>query len=308
LNKTPPELRHQGDEVVTLQVLVCDELPIVRDGIRTLLDADPEIEVVETTDSGIHAIILVRTLKPDVVVTGLNLHALSGLELIRRLGKEAVTPKPRVVVFTMSDSDEVVTSVLRAGANGLLVKEATREELSSAIHAAARGQTMLAPQVTHRLVDWFRRADAHSDELLRPVLAELTPRERQVLLLMADGMTTDEVAGELAIGLTTVRTHVYRLRTKLKARDRAQLVSFAYRAGLMSPPDGRGLDGHGDAEAVPNRAAVSIADSRFVRNGAAQPARLALNRFGAAVPAHNPAALSMKVHPVTASRARLQPN
>lgn len=218
---------------MALRVLVCDELPIVRDGLRTLLDAGPDIEVLDTTDSGIHAMMLVRTLRPDVVVTGLNLRGLSGLELIRRLGKEAVTPKPRVVVFAMTDSDEVVTSVLHAGANGLLVKEATREELSSAIRAAAQGETMLAPRIAHRLVDWFRRSGTHSEESLRSELSELTPRERQVLLLMARGMTTDEVAAELAIGVTTVRTHVYRLRTKLKVRDRAQLVSFAYRAGLM---------------------------------------------------------------------------
>ncbi|KAA2261938.1 response regulator transcription factor [Solihabitans fulvus] len=218
-----------------LRVLVCDELPIVRDGLRTLLDAEPDIEVIDTTDSGIHAIMLARTHRPDVVVTGLSLHGIPGLELIRRLNKEALEPAPRVVVFAMSDSDEMVTNVLHAGANGLLVKEATREELGSAIRAAAQGQTMLAPQVAQRLVDWFRQRDTQPEELLRPVVAALTPRERQVLLLMARGMSTDEVADELAIGITTVRTHVYRLRCKLKLRDRAQLVSFAYRAGLMQP-------------------------------------------------------------------------
>ena len=98
---------------MTIRVLVCDELPIVRDGLRTLLDADPDIEVVDATDSGIHTLMLVRTLKLDVVVTGLNLHGLSGLELIRRLGKETVTPKPRVVVFAMNDSDEMVTRCSR---------------------------------------------------------------------------------------------------------------------------------------------------------------------------------------------------
>jgi DNA-binding NarL/FixJ family response regulator len=218
---------------MVLRVLVCDELPIVRNGLRALLETGSDIEVLDTTDSGIHAIMLVRTLRPDVVVTGLNLQGLSGLELTRRLRKEPVTPQPRVVVFAMTDSDEIMTSVLHAGANGLLVKQATREDLSSAIRAAAQGQTMLAPQITHRLVDWFLRSDPCKDELLRPALAELTPRERQVLLLMARGLTTDEVAQELAIGVTTVRTHIYRSRTKLNVRDRAQLVSFAYRAGLM---------------------------------------------------------------------------
>lgn len=218
---------------MALRVLVCDELPIVRDGLRALLDTAPDIEVVDTTDSGVHAIMLVRSLCPDVVVTGVNLRGLSGLELIRRLSQDPATPKPRVVVFAMTDSDEIVTSVLHAGANGLLVKDATREELMSAIRAAALGHTMLAPQIAHRLVGWYLRSARQSDELLRSALTELTPREQQVLLLLARGLTTDEVADELAIGVTTVRTHVHRLRTKLKVRDRAQLVSFAYRAGLM---------------------------------------------------------------------------
>jgi len=256
---------------MAIRVVVCDELAIVRDGLRTLLDAEPDIEVADTTDSGIHAIILVRTLCPDVVVTGLNLHGMPGLELIRRLAKEAVKPRPRVVVFAMTDSDEIVTSVLHAGANGLLGKEVTREELGTAIRAAAKGQTMLAPQITHRLVDWFRQSDTHPQELLRPVLAALTPRERQVLLLMAQGMTTDEVARELAIGITTVRTHVYRLRTKLKVRDRAQLVSFAYRAGLMRPRDGRPDP---FAAAAADIARASVPASRFPPATVAQPAEL----------------------------------
>jgi DNA-binding NarL/FixJ family response regulator len=279
---------------VTLRVLVCDELPIVRDGLRTLLDADPDIEVVDATDSGIHTLMLVRTLKLDVVVTGLNLHGLSGLELIRRLGKETVTPKPRVVVFAMNDSDEMVTSVLRAGVNGLLVKEATGEELSSAIRAAARGQMMLAPEIAYRLVDWFRRSGNHADELLRPVLAELTPRERQILLLIADSMTTEEVAGRLAIGVTTVRTHLHRLRIKLKARDRAQLVSFAYRAGLMSSPNTSGIGRRGTAAAMPGTAQVSTEDPCPSRTETAPPVRMVPGGFNPRLNTRPPAALTSK--------------
>lgn len=218
-----------------LRVLICDELPIMRDGMRTLLDAEPDIDVVDTTDSGIHAIILVRTLRPDVVLTGLTLQGVPGLEVIRRLANEPLDPEPRFVVLTMSDSDDIIDSVLHAGVNGLLVKEVTGEELSSAIRAAARGQTTLAPQIAQRLVDWFRRNDTHPDKLLRPMVAELTPRERQVLLLVAHGLSAEEIASELGIGVATARTHLYRLICKLKLRDRAQLVSFAYRAGLMQP-------------------------------------------------------------------------
>jgi DNA-binding NarL/FixJ family response regulator len=190
----------------------------------------------------------------------------------------------------MNDSDKMVTSILRAGVNGLLVKEATREELSSAIRAAARGHMMLAPEITHRLVEWFRRSGSHADDLLRPVLAELTPRERQILLLMANGMTTEEVAGQLAIGVTTVRTHLHRLRTKLKARDRAQLVSLAYRAGLMSPPDANGIDRRGTAAAMPGTASVSTADVRSPRGEAAPSARMVSGGYNEMLNTHPPAA------------------
>ena len=149
------------------------------------------------------------------------------------MAQERISPQPKVVVFAMNHSDQMITDVLHAGADGLLVKEATADELSAAIRAAARGQIMLAPLVANRLVSWFRRQDSQPEEQLRPALAALTPRERQVLLLIAQGKSTEEVASELAIGVTTVRTHVYRLRCKLDVKDRAQMVSVAYRSGMM---------------------------------------------------------------------------
>ncbi|HEX8080694.1 MAG TPA: response regulator transcription factor [Jatrophihabitans sp.] len=218
---------------MSLRILICHELPIVRDGLSTTLNAESDIEVVGATDSGIHAILLARTARPDVIVTGLTLYGISGLELIKRMGQERISPQPKVVVFAMNHSDQMITDVLHAGADGLLVKEATADELSAAIRAAARGQIMLAPLVANRLVSWFRRQDSQPEEQLRPALAALTPRERQVLLLIAQGKSTEEVADELAIGVTTVRTHVYRLRCKLDVKDRAQMVSVAYRSGMM---------------------------------------------------------------------------
>jgi DNA-binding NarL/FixJ family response regulator len=219
---------------MSLRVVICHELPIVRSGLTTALNGD-DIEVVGTTDSGIQAVLWARTLQPDVIVTGLTLYGIPGIELIKRVRQENLSPQPKVVVFAMDHSDQIISEVLRAGADGLLVQEATPDELSAAIRAAASGQIMLAPSVTHRLVNWFLRQDSRPDEQLRPALAALTPRERQVLLLIARGKTTDEVASELTIGVTTVRTHVYRLRCKLDVRDRAQLVSVAYRSGLMLP-------------------------------------------------------------------------
>jgi DNA-binding NarL/FixJ family response regulator len=220
---------------MTVRVLICDELPVIRDGMRTLLDAVPDFEVVATTDNGMDAIVLARTKRPDVVITDLALQAMSGLEMIRRLGKENLDPPPNIVVFTLSDTDETVSDVLHAGASGLLGKDASPEELVTAVRVAATGRTTLAPGIAHRLVAWFRQQPDASDSVLRPAMTDLTPREREVTLLVARGLSTDEVAHELAIGVATVRTHLYRVRCKLGARDRAQLVSFAFRSGLMRP-------------------------------------------------------------------------
>ncbi|OWV12011.1 response regulator [Micromonospora wenchangensis] len=224
---------------MTIRALICDELPVVRDGMRTLLDAVPDIDVIETTDNGMEAIMLVRTARPDVVVTDLNLRVISGLEMIRRLGKE--DPPPHVVVFTASDADKTVSDVLHAGASCLLGKDASPQDLVAAIRAAAAGRAMLAPNVAQRLVTWFREQPDTTSSTQYPEVAELTPREREVTQMVARGMSTEDVARELIIGVATVRTHLYRVRTKLGVRDRAQLVSLAYRSGLI-PPAGRGPD------------------------------------------------------------------
>ncbi len=218
---------------MAVRVLICDELPVVRDGLRTLLDSVPDIDVIGTTGNGTEAIILSRSLRADVVVTDLKLQGMPGLEMIRRLSQEDLDPPPRVVVFAMSDTDEMMSDVLHAGASGLLGKDASIADLISAIRLAARGQTMLAPVVAQRLVDWFRDRRSHPEVILDPMVNSLTQREREVMMLIARGLSTDEIARELTIGVATVRTHIYRVRSKLGARDRAQLVSLAYRSGIM---------------------------------------------------------------------------
>jgi DNA-binding NarL/FixJ family response regulator len=215
---------------MTIRVLLCDELPVITDGLRTLLDAVSDIEVIDTTDNGMQAIVLVRTARPDVVVTDLNLRAISGLEVIRRLGKD--DPRPNVVVFSGSTADKTVSDVLHAGASCLLRKDASPQELVTAIRAAAAGQTLLAPDIAERLVTWFREQPHILESAPYP---ELTQRERDVTRMIAHGMSTEEIARELTISVATVRTHLYRVRTKLGARDRAQLVSLAYRSGLIHP-------------------------------------------------------------------------
>jgi DNA-binding NarL/FixJ family response regulator len=220
---------------VTVRVLICEKTPVVRAGLCTLIGGEPDIEVVKATDSGLHAIMLACSLRPDVVITGLCLRSINGVELTQRLLAEQLEPAARVLVFCTDTSDDTVTKVLHAGAAGLLTHDATGNDLLAAIHAVAAGQAMLAPQVTQRLVSWFRRTYPQLDDLLHPVVAALTPRERQVLMMIGRGMQPDDIAEALTIGVATVRTHIYRLRCKLDLKDRAQLASFAHRAGLMQP-------------------------------------------------------------------------
>jgi DNA-binding NarL/FixJ family response regulator len=220
---------------MAVRIIVCDEVPLVRHALRTLLDSAPDMEVVETTGSGMEAIILARKLRPDVVVTDLRLDGISGLEMIRRLRKEELDPRPSVVVLAVSDTNDVMGDVVDAGASGILGKDASTADLMSAVRLAAQGQTMLAPAIAEWLVSWFRERRGLPGILVQPLVASLTPREREVILLTARGLSPEEIARELVIGVATARTHIYRVRCKLGARDRAQLVSFAYQSGLMQP-------------------------------------------------------------------------
>lgn len=191
--------------------------------------------MIDTTGNGMEAIVLTRSLRPDVVVTGVELEGISSYEMIRRLHREDLDPRPHIVVFAINDSDETVSDVLRAGVSGVLDKDASPAELILAIRLAAQGQTMLAPRIAQRLVGWFREHRPLPEAPLRPMISSLTPREREVMLLAARGLSDEEIASLLTIGPATVRSHMYRVRCKLGARDRAQLVSFAYRCGLMQP-------------------------------------------------------------------------
>jgi DNA-binding NarL/FixJ family response regulator len=220
---------------MVMRVLICDKLLVVCKGLRALLEAEPDIEVVGTTDSGTHAIMLARMARPHVVITGLEVRGMSAIELIAQLTKGDCGSASRVVVYSISDTDDTVSAALHAGASGILTKDVGSGDLVSAIRAAANGEAMLAPAVARRLVDWFRRLDTQPDATLGKVIGTLTPREREVLLLLAQGMQPEDIAIKLFIEVTTVRTHIYRLRGKLDLKDRAQLVSFAYRAGLMQP-------------------------------------------------------------------------
>ena len=223
-----------------VSVLLCHNLPIVREGLQRMLAASPGIDVIGTTDNVTQAIVAARQTRPQVVLTGLTLGTVSGLEVIERLGREDLDPPPRFLMYATIDDNELLTAVLRASVSAVLADDASPEEMVLAVRVAARGQAMLGPGVAERMLTWFRGRNGESGVPTAMPMGELavrslTPREREILLLTASGMSIDDIAHQLYIGPTTVRTHIYRVRCKLQVKDRAQLVSLAYQAGLMTP-------------------------------------------------------------------------
>lgn len=216
------------------KVLVCDQLPLMRDGLCTLLDALPDFDVVAGTDGCIQTALLARQHRPDVVLIGL-----SGLEpslnLVRKLHMDVRPPDtpPRAVVFYTDYTDELMADLLSAGVKGLLNREATSDEVIAATRTVARGRTALGPEIADRLVTWFREFGGSLRTAPHPELGALTRREHEVLTLIGHGMSIDAVAAELFIGISTVRTHLHRIRHKLDLKDRAQLVAFAHQTGMM---------------------------------------------------------------------------
>jgi DNA-binding NarL/FixJ family response regulator len=214
-----------------IRVLLADDQRLVRSGFRMILRADPELEVVGEADDGEEAVQLAEELRPDVVLMDVRMPTLDGIEATRRIlaGPE---PRPRVLVLTTFDLDEYVFAALRAGASGFLLKDAPEERLASAIRVAADGGSMFAPSVTRRLIERF--ADAN-DMPPPPTLDELTPRELEVLRMLARGLSNAEIAAELVVSEHTVKTHVARVLAKLDLRDRVHAVVLAYECGLVRP-------------------------------------------------------------------------
>ncbi|TDB78264.1 response regulator transcription factor [Micromonospora sp. KC723] len=225
-----------ADDAHPLRVLLCNDRPLLLDGLCSLLGHETDITVIGTADTTTQAMALAHHHRPQVVVTGARLHQVPAADLVRRLRQEPLDPPPRVIVFALSAIDDHLADVLYAGASGLLGDDAGREEMAMAIRAVARGHAMLGPRIAQRLMEWFResRSPARSRVDL-PVGTVLTPREKEILTLAAHGLSTDDIATKLFIGTATVRTHLYRLQMKLQLKDRAQLVSFAFRAGIVNP-------------------------------------------------------------------------
>jgi DNA-binding NarL/FixJ family response regulator len=213
-----------------IRVLLVDDQPLVRAGLRTLLDEEADIEVAGDAGNGEEAIAAVAALAPNVVLMDIRMPVLDGLEATRRL--TALGCAARIVILTTFDLDEYVFQALRSGASGFLLKDATGDEIVRAVRVAAAGDALLAPSVTRRLIERFSGRTPSADA---PHLRLLTEREREVLLLMARGLSNSEIATRLFLGETTVKTHVAHLLDKLELRDRVQAVVLAYESGLVEP-------------------------------------------------------------------------
>jgi DNA-binding NarL/FixJ family response regulator len=222
---------------MTTTVVLVDDQDLVRTGFRMILSVEDDLELVGEAADGEQAVALVAELRPDVVLMDVQMPVLDGIEATRRITAAGGT---RVVILTTFERDDYLFAALRAGASGFLLKSCTADELLGAVRTVAHGQALLAPQMTARLIARFAAADA--DDGGRPVdeelLAALTDRERDVLTLVAQGLSNAEIAEHLVVGTTTVKTHVSRILTKLDLRDRVQAVVLAYRSGLVRPPQG----------------------------------------------------------------------
>lgn len=215
-----------------IRVLVADDEAIVRDGLRTIIELEDDLEVVAEAANGDQAIDAAREHHPDVALIDIQMPGTDGIEATRRL--LALPNPPRVLVLTTFDRNEYVYESMRAGASGFLLKDVRRGQLTDAIRTIVAGDTLLAPTITRRLIEEFCRHPAPGTAVPAQ-LEELTPRELEILAILARGFSNSEIADKLIIGETTVKTHVARVLSKLGLRDRAQAVVLAYETGLIRP-------------------------------------------------------------------------
>ncbi|HEX8629379.1 MAG TPA: response regulator transcription factor [Catenuloplanes sp.] len=219
--------------VPDIRVLLADDHPLMRESFRALLDASPGLTPVGEAGTGTEAVRLARQLRPDVVLMDVRMPEMDGIEATRQICAGPETSSVRVLILTTFDLDEYVYAALQAGASGFLVKDATAAELLNGIRLLAAGEALLAPRVTRRLIDAFTGRGNRPPGTPRGLEA-ITEREREVLTLIAGGLSNTEIAQHLHLGVGTVKTHIGRLLHKLAARDRAQLVITAYDSGLVT--------------------------------------------------------------------------
>ncbi|GAA0932493.1 response regulator transcription factor [Nonomuraea longicatena] len=216
-----------------IRVLLVDDQPLLRSGFRALLDIEDDIEVVGEAADGGEGLALARRHLPDIALVDVQMPVVDGIETTRRIAADPALASVHVVILTNYGLDEYVFDALRAGAAGFLVKDIQPEDLLHAVRVAARGEALLAPSITRRLIDRYVSAPPCTGP--RAGLEELTNREREAVTLVARGLSNDQIAATMVISPLTAKTHVNRAMTKLHARDRAQLVILAYESGLVTP-------------------------------------------------------------------------
>lgn len=218
--------------VKPIRVLLADDHTVVRQGIRSLLEAEPDIQVVGEASDGREAARFARELKPDVVVMDLAMPEMDGLQATRQIKQE--TPQTQVLALTMHESDDYFFRVLQVGALGYVLKRAATSDLLAAVRAVARGEVFLYPAVAKKLVtDYIARAEGKAEPEVRDTYESLTPREREILGLIAEGLSNREIAERLVLSLSTVQTHYVHIIEKLNLQSRAALIKFAIRKGLI---------------------------------------------------------------------------
>ena len=218
---------------MSVRIMIADDQALVRAGFKMILDAEDDIEVVGEAEDGLQAVEQARRLKPDVVLMDIRMPELDGIEATRRVVKtDGDEPPVRVIMLTTFDLNEYVYEALRAGASGFLLKDVPPEQLAAGIRIVAQGEALLAPSITKRLIQEFARASPATPEPPKG-LDELTARELEVFKLVARGLSNAEIAQELIVSETTVKTHVARVLMKLDLRDRVQAVVLAHQTGLV---------------------------------------------------------------------------
>jgi DNA-binding NarL/FixJ family response regulator len=220
-----------------IRIVVADDHQVVRTGFATLLDTQPDFDVVGTAVNGSEAVRICRELHPDVVLMDVRMPGTDGIEATRQLAEPGEEGGPRILILTTFDLDDYVYDALCAGASGFLLKDVTAERLFDAVRVIAAGEALLAPAVTRRLISEFSRIRPRqaTPPTAMAALRELTPRETEVLRLIAEGLSNPEIAARLVVTEETVKTHVSRVLGKLGLRDRTQAVVTAYESGLVVP-------------------------------------------------------------------------
>ncbi|NUS73265.1 MAG: response regulator transcription factor [Corynebacteriales bacterium] len=217
-----------------IRVVLVDDQPLLRGGFRALLDAEDDIDVVGEAGNGVEGLALIREHRPDVAIVDVQMPVMDGIETTRQVAADPMLADVHVVILTNYGFDEYVFNALRAGAAGFLVKDIEPDDFLHSVRVAARGDALLSPSVTKLLIDEFV-ARPQAGGVDAAMLRELTNREREVVVLVAHGLSNDQIAARLVISPVTAKTHVNRAMMKLRAHDRAQLVVLAYQSGLVVP-------------------------------------------------------------------------